>query len=97
MATFSQEGDIFFIEGVLTQQRVKELWSTREQLIGQGVQYISLAKLAYCDSAGIAFIIELIGQYRAKQQQVYLCSASAQVAKLIALYDLSCFFSEDEK
>ncbi|MGL4898878.1 MAG: STAS domain-containing protein [Shewanella sp.] len=50
-----------------------------------------MAQLEYSDSAGGAFLLALV---RDHQGPLRLCAPSAQLKKLIDLYDLQSFFSE---
>jgi len=89
---FVQQGNICHIKGRLSQDQVIALWPQRQSLLSQDTQILSLSELEYSDSAGVAFLLALVRQHAAPLQ---LCSASAQLKKLIDLYDLQSFFSEE--
>ena len=85
------------ISGRLSQGDVVKLWGKRKHLLSNEVKVIDLSALSYSDSAGIAFIIELVALAKRESREISLRSASSQLTKLIALYDLEHFFGEEAK
>lgn len=97
MVEFMCEGTICRLSGRLSQQEVIKLWEQRKQLINRDVDIVNLTDLTYSDSAGIAFILELVSLAKKEGRVLGLTSPSAQLSKLIALYDLELFFNEETK
>lgn len=92
MVEFVQQGKICHLKGRLSQEQVVALWPQRQSLLSQDTQMLSLTELEYSDSAGVAFLLALVRQHGMPLQ---LCSASEQLKKLIDLYDLQSFFTEE--
>ncbi|MFB2682719.1 MULTISPECIES: STAS domain-containing protein [Shewanella] len=92
MVEFVQQGKICHLKGRLSQEQVVALWPQRQSLLSQDTQMLSLTELEYSDSAGVAFLLALVRQHCTPLQ---LCSASDQLKKLIDLYDLQSFFTEE--
>lgn len=92
MVEFVQQGKICHLKGRLSQEQVVALWPQRQSLLSQDTQMLSLSELEYSDSAGVAFLLALVRQHGTSLQ---LCSASDQLKKLIDLYDLQSFFTEE--
>lgn len=92
MVEFVQQGKICHLKGRLSQEQVAALWPQRQSLLSQDTQMLSLTELEYSDSAGVAFLLALVRQHGTPLQ---LCSASEQLKKLIDLYDLQSFFTEE--
>jgi phospholipid transport system transporter-binding protein len=97
MVDFIQQGAVCQISGRLSQAEVPALWQQRHSLLNKGVETIDLSTLSYSDSAGIAFILELMSLARAEKRSLSFVSPSKQLSKLIDLYDLELFFSEEAK
>lgn len=91
MIEFKQLGDSCQLVGRLSQDDVKQLWGQRTQLVAAGTRTLDLHGLEYSDSAGIAFLMELLSQHPA---ELHLSAPSTQVKRLIDLYDLQGFFTE---
>jgi phospholipid transport system transporter-binding protein len=89
---FVQQGTVCHLKGRITQADVITLWPQRQQLLNESTQILSLSGLEYSDSAGMAFLLALVREHRS---QLVLSSASAQLKKLIDLYDLDAFFTEE--
>jgi len=89
---FVQQGTVCHLKGRITQADVITLWPQRQQLLGESTQILSLSGLEYSDSAGIAFLLALVREHGS---QLELSSASPQLKKLIDLYDLHAFFTEE--
>ncbi len=83
------------ITGHLSQNEVVRLWEQRQTLLPDNVNVINLSELIYSDSAGIAFILALISQAKSDSRELAIISPSAQLSKLVALYDLELFFGEE--
>ncbi|MGI2203848.1 STAS domain-containing protein [Shewanella oncorhynchi] len=92
MIEFVQQGTVCHLKGRITQADVITLWPQRQQLLGESIQILSLSGLEYSDSAGMAFLLALVREHRS---QLVLSSASPQLKKLIDLYDLDAFFTEE--
>ena len=92
MIEFVQQGTVCHLKGRITQADVITLWPQRQQLLGESTQILSLSGLEYSDSAGMAFLLALVREHRS---QLVLSSASPQLKKLIDLYDLDAFFTEE--
>ncbi|AVT47049.1 STAS domain-containing protein [Shewanella baltica] len=92
MIEFVQQGTVCHLKGRITQADVITLWPQRQQLLGESTQILSLSGLEYSDSAGIAFLLALVREHGS---QLELSSASPQLKKLIDLYDLHAFFTEE--
>ncbi|PHQ75750.1 MAG: phospholipid ABC transporter [Shewanella sp.] len=97
MVEFICEDSVCCISGRLSQGDVVKLWGKRKRLLSAKIKVINLSALSYSDSAGIAFILELIALAKREGREVTLSAASSQLAKLIALYDLEHFFDEEAK
>ncbi len=97
MADFIEDGLVCRISGRLSQVEVVKLWSERYSLLSNSIQVIDLSALSYSDSAGVAFLLELLSQAKADKRKLVLTSPSNQLLKLIGLYDLELFFSEEAK
>jgi phospholipid transport system transporter-binding protein len=89
---FVQQGTVCHLKGRITQADVITLWPQRQQLLNESTQILSLSGLEYSDSAGMAFLLALVREHRS---QLVLSSASPQLKKLIDLYDLDAFFTEE--
>lgn len=92
MIEFVQQGAVCYLKGRITQADVITLWPQRQQLLNESTQILSLSGLEYSDSAGMAFLLALVREHRS---QLVLSSASPQLKKLIDLYDLDAFFTEE--
>ncbi|AVI66475.1 STAS domain-containing protein [Shewanella sp. NKUCC05_KAH] len=92
MIEFVQQGTVCHLKGRITQADVITLWPQRQQLLNESTQILSLSGLEYSDSAGMAFLLALVREHRS---QLVLSSASPQLKKLIDLYDLDAFFTEE--
>ncbi|MGI2068010.1 STAS domain-containing protein [Shewanella sp. MF08487] len=92
MIEFVQQGTVCHLKGRLTQADVITLWPQRQQLLSDAIQTLSLSELQYSDSAGIAFLLALVREH---SRQLELNLASPQLKKLIDLYDLHAFFTEE--
>ncbi|MCL1090722.1 STAS domain-containing protein [Shewanella profunda] len=92
MIEFVQQGTVCHLKGRLSQTQVIELWPQRHSLLSQQTQVLSLSGLEYSDSAGVAFLLALVREHGTP---LSLSSASQQLKKLIDLYDLQSFFSEE--
>ena len=92
MIEFVQQGTVCHLKGRITQADVITLWPQRQQLLGESTQILSLSALEYSDSAGMAFLLALVREHGS---QLELSSASPQLKKLIDLYDLHAFFTEE--
>ncbi|QUN06337.1 STAS domain-containing protein [Shewanella yunxiaonensis] len=91
MIEFKQQGDCCQVLGRLSQEDVKQLWSQRKTLVATGTRTLELSGLEYSDTAGVAFLMELLSQHPSELQ---LVAPSTQVKRLIDLYDLQDFFNE---
>ena len=95
MAEFIEDGVVCRVSGRLSQVEVVKLWSERDTLMNKSVQVIDLSALSYSDSAGVAFLLELLSLAKSENRKLVLTSPSIQLLKLIGLYDLELFFSEE--
>lgn len=95
MAEFIEDGVVCRISGRLSQVEVVRLWRERDTLMSKNIQVIDLSALSYSDSAGVAFLLELLSLAKAENRKLVLTSPSIQLLKLIGLYDLELFFSEE--
>ncbi|MCL1057277.1 STAS domain-containing protein [Shewanella gelidimarina] len=95
MASFQQQGIICAISGRLDQDAVISLWNDRRCLLDVDTAFLQLSDIEYCDSAGVAFLLELVSIFAAKGASLKLISASEQLKKFIVLYDLNDFFYEE--
>ncbi|BCV46540.1 STAS domain-containing protein [Shewanella algae] len=86
------QGDSCKLSGRLTQEEVARLWKMRKTLLPDDVRRLDLSELTYSDSAGMAFLMELVSL---RKGELTLASPSPQVRKLIALYDLDAFFTTE--
>lgn len=93
MVEFVQQGGVCHLKGRLSQSQVVALWPQRQNLLDPQTQVLSLSELQYSDSAGMAFLLALVREHHIP---LALCSASEQLRKLIDLYQLQSFFTEDE-
>lgn len=94
MADFIFESHYCYVTGRLSLIEVKSLWRQRASLISEQAKGLNLSRLEYCDSAGMAFLIELLAAKRKTDCEFRLTGPSAQLEKLIGLYDLEAFFVE---
>ncbi|ABZ78234.1 SpoIIAA family protein [Shewanella halifaxensis HAW-EB4] len=97
MATFKQQGDNCSVSGRLDQDAVIRLWSGRSNILEPDTACLQLSGIEYCDSAGVAFLLELVSIFAAKGATLKLISPSEQLKKFIILYDLNDFFIEEAK
>ncbi|MFT5234980.1 MAG: phospholipid transport system transporter-binding protein [Shewanella sp.] len=97
MVDFTQQGPVCHISGSLSQAEVLTLWRRRHTLLNKDVEVVDLSALSYSDSAGMAFILELMSLARTEKRSLSLVSPSKQLSKLIDLYDLELFFTEEAK
>ncbi|KFZ38870.1 phospholipid ABC transporter [Shewanella mangrovi] len=88
---FEPQGNTCRLMGRLSQQDVKDLWPQRQSLVADNIQVLDLSALEYVDSAGMAFLMELLSQAKGT---LVLKAPSEQVKKLVSLYDLEAFFTE---
>ncbi|QSX34111.1 STAS domain-containing protein [Shewanella avicenniae] len=88
---FEPQGNTCRLRGRLSQQDVKQLWPERHSLVADNIQQLDLSELEYVDSAGMAFLMELLSQ---SNGMLVLKAPSEQVKKLVSLYDLETFFTE---
>ncbi|MDB2386682.1 STAS domain-containing protein [Shewanella sp.] len=95
MASFQQQGNIGAVHGRLDQAAVINLWHNRQGLLTSETTLLNLADVEYCDSAGVAFLFELVNIFAKNERSLQLVSASEQLKKLIILYDLKDFFTEE--
>ncbi|RTR40640.1 STAS domain-containing protein [Shewanella canadensis] len=95
MAEFIEDGVVCRVSGRLSQVEVVRLWRERDTLMSKNIQVIDLSALSYSDSAGVAFLLELLSLAKAENRKLVLTSPSTQLLKLIGLYDLELFFSEE--
>lgn len=95
MAEFIEDGVVCRVSGRLSQIEVVKLWSKRDTLMSKSIQAIDLSALSYSDSAGVAFLLELISLAKSENRKLVLTSPSIQLLKLIGLYDLELFFTEE--
>lgn len=97
MITFEQQGETCFIKGRLGQADVLDLCAQNQEWFTANTQVLDLSALEYVDSAGMAFMLTLIrdnGQNKSdKQYARKLINPSAQISKIIGLYDLDSFFN----
>ncbi|ARD23874.1 STAS domain-containing protein [Shewanella japonica] len=98
MIEFLQQGDICEIKGQLRQIEVIDLWSKRQELFTDSTQVLDLSALEYADSAGVAFLLELVSLGKSSKnttQPRRLAHPSKHLKRLIELYDLESFFLEN--
>ena len=95
MASFQQQGVICTISGRLDQAAVISLWNDRHRILDIDTAFLRLSDIEYCDSAGVAFLLELVSIFAARSASLKLVSASEQLNKFIVLYDLNDFFIEE--
>ncbi|WP_372870308.1 lipid asymmetry maintenance protein MlaB [Shewanella sp.] len=95
MISLSCNADCCELSGRLDHSVVCDLWPRLDSLIPAQATRLDLRQLSYSDSAGIAFLLELWQRARNRGQKLQLVSPSAQLGKLIALYDLEVFFEEE--
>ncbi|MCL1146611.1 lipid asymmetry maintenance protein MlaB [Shewanella sp. 10N.261.52.F9] len=97
MIEFNQQGINCAVLGRLDQQAVRSLWNGRSSILHPETQLLQLSGIEYCDSAGVAFLLELVSMFAAKGVSLKLVSPSEQLKKFIILYDLNDFFVEEAK
>lgn len=97
MATFKQQGINCRVSGRLDQDTVISLWSGRNNILEPETAFLQLSAVEYCDSAGVAFLLELVSIFAARGATLKLISPSEQLKKFILLYDLNDFFIEEAK
>lgn len=96
MPTFTQQGEVCHISGHLNQNDVIDLWPKKAALLAVNTQVLDLSQLAFSDSAGMAFIFELVSIAAKQGQKLTLKAPAEQVKKLIQLYDLKDFFVKED-
>ncbi|GIU23224.1 STAS domain-containing protein [Shewanella schlegeliana] len=97
MATFTQQGIYCSVSGRLDQDAVLSLWNGRSSILDPDTAFLQLSGIEYCDSAGVAFLLELVSIFATKGATLKLISPSEQLKKFILLYDLNDFFIEEAK
>ncbi|WP_299490140.1 STAS domain-containing protein [uncultured Shewanella sp.] len=95
MPTFIQKGEVCHISGHLGQSDVIDLWPKKTTLLAANTQVLELSELAFSDSAGMAFLFELVSIAAKEGVKLTLKAPAYQVKKLIQLYDLKDFFVEE--
>lgn len=95
MVTFQQQGITCAISGRLDSAAVISLWNDRRSLLDTDTAFLQLSDIEYCDSAGVAFLLELVSVFDKKGAHLKLISASEQLNNFIVLYDLNDFFYEE--
>ncbi|GAA5218882.1 lipid asymmetry maintenance protein MlaB [Corallincola platygyrae] len=90
-ATFDKLGpNKFQITGVLDRNSVPTLWAKREGLCcGDGVTEVNLSKLDHCDSAGMAFLLELYVCHSRHGRELHFVNAPEQLMRLVEVSDLN--------
>lgn len=98
MIEFIQQGDICLIKGDLVQQQVVALWPQRRTLFSADTQTLDLSGIDYVDSAGVAFLLELVrfSHEGAPERETprALTNPSTQLNNMIELYDLDVFLQQ---
>ncbi|GIU41211.1 ABC phospholipid uptake (salvage) system anti-anti-sigma factor MlaB [Shewanella sairae] len=97
MTEFTQQGNTCAVSGRLDQEAVRSLWSGRGSIFHPDTVFLQLSGIEYCDSAGVAFLLELVSIAASKGVSLKLVSPSEQLKKFIILYDLNDFFVEEAK
>ncbi|TVP13300.1 lipid asymmetry maintenance protein MlaB [Shewanella sp. KCT] len=97
MLSFNQAAGHCQVSGELSQAAVVELWPKLETLLDGACDRLDLAGVSYSDSAGVALLLHLVAEQQKKGQSLVLCNPPAQLQKLIDLYDLQDFFTEEAK
>lgn len=92
MVNIQVDQQVSYLTGRLSQDEVKQLWPQRKTLIAADCQSLNLSKLTYSDSAGVAFLLELVAVNHLQGGKLVMCDAPAQLTQLIHLYDLHDFF-----
>lgn len=92
MASFNEHANQCNLSGRLSATEVKSLWAQRTQILSSDIQQLNLSRLEFADSAGVAFLLELLAIQRTLNPNFKLVAPAAQLEKLIALYDLEKFF-----
>ncbi len=95
MLQFKEDGDSCYVTGALSQQAVIAHWPQVDSLLSASVRHLDLSAIATSDSAGVALLLHLVAQQHNKGQKLKLVNAPLQLQKLIDLYDLQDFFTEE--
>ncbi|CAM4128791.1 MULTISPECIES: STAS domain-containing protein [Shewanella] len=97
MLAFEQDAGQCKVSGQLSQAAVVQLWPKLETLLSGPCERLDLSGVAYSDSAGVALLLHLVAEQQAKGKSLALCNPPLQLQKLIDLYDLQDFFTEEAK
>ena len=95
MASFETQASTCKVIGRLTQQEVIALWPRRAELLTASTQVLDLSELDYSDSAGVSFLLALVQIVERSGRSLQLYAPSSQLLKLIELYDLQAFFTQE--
>jgi len=85
-----KQDDVFSISGSLDKSSVPRYWANRSALIKKAGDTFSidLSEVSHCDSAGIAFLIQLQNEILVSNKTISLLNPTDQILKLIKLSHL---------
>lgn len=86
--SWSVNGNMLNLNGVLTDETLLKFWHRRETLMN-AVDVLNVTKLDYIDSAGLAMIVELIASAEKCGEHLKIKGVTAKLNTLIVLYNLS--------
>ncbi|EKE85367.1 STAS domain-containing protein [Idiomarina xiamenensis] len=85
LAWQQQQQQVSF-DGELTRQTVASAWQQRRQWLPQrGDVVVDLAQVSKVDSAGVAFLIEVMAELKPEQRRLTLQQANQQLREIVAL------------
>lgn len=96
-ASTQLEGREILIEGILDKETVPEvLLNTPELVEGESYQ-LNLKQLEKVDSAGLAYIVNLICQHRQTNGTIQVTHLTAQLQELVTLTEVDMLFQPDNE
>lgn len=88
MLEIRQEQQILIFSGQLNRDTVVQFWPFKPLQLLQGTVVFDLAGLQHVDTAGLAWLIQVLSQAKAKSLQVHLRNMPAQLQSLAAVSDV---------
>lgn len=88
-ATTDRDGETLRIRGDLDFDSVAELWNATESLFAVAPpSRIDLSGISRANSAGVALLVEWLGQARRQGQELIFVNVPAQMRAIITIADL---------
>jgi phospholipid transport system transporter-binding protein len=89
LATAERDGDTLRVRGELDFDSVAELWAATETPIStEPIFRVDLGGVQRSNSAGVALLVQWLGQARRRQVELVFVNIPAQMRAIIAIADL---------